>query len=109
MAANPTSVDVQGMVAAQNSFQNALDQCNTAYSNMSEQQSTLASNWTGEAASSFGQALNQYLEDLNTVRSQLSTMLETLSSNTGVYTNTNEGSSQMASAFANGLPGLTGI
>jgi WXG100 family type VII secretion target len=108
VAAN-TSVDIQGMTAAQSSFQNALDQCNTAYSNMTEQQSTLASNWTGEAASSFGQALSQYLEDLNTVRSQLSSMLETLSSNTGVYANTSEGSSQLANAFATGLPGLTGI
>jgi WXG100 family type VII secretion target len=107
--AGDTSVDVQGMISAQGHFQTALDQCNTAYSSMSEQQSTLTANWTGEAASSFGQALSSYLDDLSTVRTQLSNMLETLSTNTGVYSNTSEGSSQLASAFATGLPGLSGI
>src|ERR1700736_4647051 len=76
--AGDTSVDVQGMVLAQGNFQNALDQVNTAYSNMSEQQSMLMSNWTGEAASSFGQALPQYLDALQIVRTHLSTMTETL-------------------------------
>ena len=109
MASGTTSVDVQGMTTAQNSFQNALDACNTAYSNMTEQQSTLGANWSGEAASAFGQALNQFLEDLGTVRTQLSSMLETLSANTGVYANTDGQSSDMAAAFAGGLPGLSGI
>jgi WXG100 family type VII secretion target len=107
--AGDTSVSVEGMKAAQANFQNALDQCNTAYSNMSEQQGTLSGNWTGEAASAFGQALTQYLDDLQTVRTQLSTITEALSSNTGVYANTSEGSTQLAQSFANGLPGLTGI
>jgi WXG100 family type VII secretion target len=107
--AGETSVSVQGMVAAQGHFQNALDQTNTAYSNMTEQQSTLMANWSGEAASAFGQALTQYLEDLGTVRTQLASITETLSTNTGVYSNTNEGSTQMATAFRTGLPGLNGI
>ena len=47
--------------------------------------------------------------DLQIVRTQLSTMTETLSANTGVYTNTNEGSTQLANSFATGLPGLNGI
>src|ERR1700722_4200780 len=100
-----TSVDVQGMVTAQGYFQTALEQCNTAYGNMTEQQSTLAGNWSGEAASTFGVALTNYLEDFSSVISALSAMLETLSQNTGVYANTNEGSSQMAGAFLNGVPG----
>jgi WXG100 family type VII secretion target len=104
-----TSVSVQGMITAQGHFQNAVDTCNTAYNNMSEQQATLAANWTGEASSAFGQALNQYLEDLGNVRTQLSTMLETLSANTGVYSNTSEQSTDLANAFSTGLPGLTGI
>lgn len=109
MSGSLTSVDVQGMTTAQGNFQNALDACNTAYSEMTEQQSTLAANWTGEAASSFGQALSQFLEDLSTVRTQLSTMLETLSTNTGVYTNTNATSTDLASSFSSGLAGLNGI
>jgi WXG100 family type VII secretion target len=109
MASNPTSVDIQGMTTAQGNFQSALDQVNTAYSNMTEQQSTLAANWTGETASTFGGALNQWLDDFNTVKTQLSNMLETLSQNTGVYTNTNEGSQQMASSFTSGMSGVTGL
>ena len=109
MSTMPTSVDIAGMTAAQNSFQQTLDTCNTAYSNMTEQQQTLAANWSGEAASAFGQALDTYLEDLGTVRQQLSNILEALSTNTGVYANTNEGSTQLSNAFANGLPGLTGM
>jgi WXG100 family type VII secretion target len=109
VAAQQTSVDVQGMIAAQGNFQNALDQVNTAFNNMQDQESTLAANWTGETASTFGQALNQWLEDFSVVRQQLSGMLETLSTNTGVYANTNEGSQQMAASFSNGLSGVAGL
>jgi WXG100 family type VII secretion target len=109
MAGQSTSVDVQGMAAAQSNFQNALDQVSTAYSNMSDQQSTLQANWTGETASTFGVALSQWLEDFSTVKAQLTNILETLSANTGVYTNTNEGSQQMAASFSNGMSGLTGL
>ena len=109
MATPNTSVDVQGMTLAQQDFQNALDQVNTAFTDMSEEQTTLVANWTGEAASAFGQALTTYLEDLQGVRSQLSLMCEKLSSHTGIYTNTHEQSSQMANAFKQGLPGLQGL
>jgi WXG100 family type VII secretion target len=107
--AGSTSVDVQGMTAAQASFQNALDQMNASFSNMSEQQSNLQANWAGETASTFGNALNQWLEDFSTVRSQLSQMLEVLSTNTGVYANTNENSQQAASSFSGGLGGVPGL
>jgi WXG100 family type VII secretion target len=109
VAGGTTSVDISGMQNAQVNFQNALDACNTAYTDMYEQQTNLAANWTGEAASSFGQALEKYLDDLRTVRTQLTNMLETLSANTGVYANTDGQSSDLATAFASGLPGLTGI
>jgi len=109
VAGGTTSVDIAGMKAAQVSFQNALDACNTAYNDMTEQQTTLQANWSGEAASAFGNALQQYLDDLYTVQQQLSSMLETLSANTGVYANTDGQSSDMANAFATGLPGLNGI
>lgn len=103
------SVDVQGMIGAQGNFQNALDQVNTAYGDMREQQGTLAANWAGETASTFGQALEQWLEDFNVVKQQLTSILDTLSQNTGVYANTNEGSQQMAASFVNGMSGVTGL
>lgn len=104
-----TSVDVQGMISAQQDFQNALDQVNTALSDMTEEQATLAANWTGEAASTFGKALGTYLDDLSAVQKQLAGMCEKLSSHTGVYTNTHEQSHEMAAAFMQGLPGLQGL
>lgn len=109
MAGQTTSVDVQGMTAAQATFQNALDQVNTAYSSMTEQQATLAANWYGETASAFGGALDQWLQDFSTVRAQLTKILETLSANTGVYANTNDGSQQMAASFSSGLSGVSGL
>jgi WXG100 family type VII secretion target len=104
-----TSVDIEGMKVAQGHFQNAVDQVNTAYNNMSQEQGNLAANWTGEAASSFGNALQTWLADLNVVQTQLVTILEKLSTNTGVYANTSENSTQMANAFMQGLPGLSGL
>jgi len=97
------------MKAAQANFQNAYDACNTAWNDMTEQQTDLQANWTGEAASSFGQALSTYLGDLGTVRAQLLVMLDSLSGTTGVYVNTAGQSTDVATAFATGLPGLTGI
>ena len=104
-----TSVDVAGMTSAQSNFQSALDQVNTAYTDMTEQQSTLTANWTGETSSMFGQALSQWLEDMNVVQTNLSSILEALSQNTGVYANTNEQSSQMANSFKSGMSGVQGL
>jgi WXG100 family type VII secretion target len=109
MTTPPTSVDVQGMLAAQANFQNALDQVSTAYSDMSEQQSNLQANWAGETASTFGQALSQWLDDFKVVQTNLANILEALSAQTGIYANTNEGSQQMAAAFLNGTSGLPGL
>jgi WXG100 family type VII secretion target len=109
MATPQTNVDVQGMTLAQADFQNALDQVNTTLTDMSEEQSTLAANWTGEAASSFGQALQTWLDDLQAVQQELAGMCEKLSSHTGVYTNTHEQSKEVAQAFKQGLPGLQGL
>ncbi|HEY6494974.1 MAG TPA: WXG100 family type VII secretion target [Trebonia sp.] len=106
--AQPTSVDIAGMTAAQQGFQNAVDEVNTAYNAMESQQSALAAAWTGETSTAFGQALSRWLEDFGVVRTQLINILETLSANTGVYANTNEEATNtaiQAGKFA-GLPGF---
>lgn len=109
MAGEATSVSIQGMIAAQSNFQNALDQVNTAYNDMQEQQENLSTNWSGDTASAFGQAVDQWLADFGTVQTQLANILDTLSANTGVYANTNEGSSAMAKSFADGMSGVAGL
>lgn len=104
----PTSVDIAGMTAAQRNFQSAVDQVNTAYQAMETQQGALAGAWTGETSTAFGQALTRWLEDFGVVRTQLGTILETLSSNTGVYANTNEEATNTAiqAGQFSGLPGF---
>ncbi|WP_194915233.1 WXG100 family type VII secretion target [Catenulispora rubra] len=110
MATPNTSVTVDGMQLAQQDFQDALAQVNGAYQAMSEQQATLAANWSGEAASSFGTALATYLDDLQVVQSQLALILEKLSTQTGVYANTHQQSLETAQtlvrAVGSPLPGL---
>jgi WXG100 family type VII secretion target len=101
-----TSVDVQGMVLAQQDFQGALDVVNTVYSSMTEERDTLAASWSGEAASAFGQALQNWLDDVYYVQQELIIMIETLEEHTGIYAKTNEGSQEMAQEFKSGLAGL---
>jgi WXG100 family type VII secretion target len=109
VVAGSTTVSIPGMVRAQGDFQTALEQVNTAYGDMAEEQATLAANWTGESASRFGVALSSWLDDLKVVQSGLALILEKLASNTHVYANTDEGSTQMAGAFQKGLSGLQGL
>ena len=106
---NNISTDTSAMAQAQGYVQDTLDGINTAYNDMTEEQSTLAASWTGEAASAFGNALQSWLDDLKVVQNQLASILEKLSTNTGIYANTTEGSQQMATAFAQGLSGLSAL
>jgi WXG100 family type VII secretion target len=103
MASQATSVDVQGMTAAQGNFQNALAQVNSEYGSMSAQQEMLQANWQGETASTFGRALEEWLADFNQVQQALAKITEVLSQNTGVYANTNATSQEAAAQFTGGL------
>jgi WXG100 family type VII secretion target len=109
-----TSVELQGMTAAQSTFQTALDDSTSSYSSIEGQIEALQASWTGEAASVYTQAMTQWLEDFRTVNQALSTMLEKLSQNTNVYANTHSDTEQAAQQVAQtigsggfaGLPGL---
>jgi WXG100 family type VII secretion target len=104
-----TSVDIQGMTQAQGNFQNALSQVKAAYNSMESQSETLTSNWGGDAASAFLAALTQWLQDLNTVQTQLSNMLETLISNTGVYSSTSDTTNSAAASFGSSVGNVAGL
>ena len=108
-----TSVELQGMTAAQSTFQSALDEATSSYSQMDGQIEGLQASWTGDAASVYTQAMQQWLEDFNTVNQALRTMLEKLSANTNVYANTHENTQQVASqvaqAIGSGASGLPGF
>jgi len=101
-----TQVDIQGMVAAQSTFQTALDQTSSSYSQMDGQIVGLQASWQGDAASIYHQAMQEWLNDFSRVNAALQRMLETLSSNTHVYANvhsdTQSTASRVASAMASG-------
>lgn len=105
-----TSVDVQGMQLAQEDFQQALDEMNSIYSAMSEEQDNLSANWSGMAATAFGQALGAWVDDLYQIRQELVVITETLATHTGIYSDANETSQQVAAAFQqHGLDGLEAL
>jgi len=101
-----TSVDVQGMALAQQDFEAATAQVNSAYNSMAEQQASLAAAWTGEAATAFGHALIQFLDDLQAVGTELQAMTQTLATHTGVYSNSATTTVDTATQFSKGLPGI---
>ncbi|MEU3795728.1 WXG100 family type VII secretion target [Streptomyces fructofermentans] len=104
MAVNAnTSVSVAGMKSAQGSFQDALDEVNRSYTQMSSQIGTLRSSWTGDASSTFLGAMDAWLQDFATVRSQLNLMYEKLQSSTGAYDSTHQNTNDMAAGVAKGM------
>ncbi|MFD7917711.1 WXG100 family type VII secretion target [Streptomyces sp. NPDC059740] len=104
------NVDIAGMRAAQPHFETALNETSQVYTNMSDQASTLEASWTGDAAKSFTQALNQWLENCNIVKQQLQIVTDKLAANTGsyqnVHANTSDAAAELNSAIAAGLPGF---
>ncbi|MEU5309371.1 WXG100 family type VII secretion target [Streptomyces sp. NPDC021562] len=111
MAANTsTSVDTSGMRAAQGSFQTALDEANSTYTQMQSQIEALRSSWTGDASTTFQTAMDTWLTDFSTVRQQLELMLQKLQANTGSYDTTHHSTSDMANqlhkSMSTPLPGF---
>ncbi|MFJ8158971.1 WXG100 family type VII secretion target [Streptomyces sp. NPDC094468] len=108
-----TSVALQGMTAAQGSFQTALDDASSSYAQMDSQIEGLRSNWSGDAANVYQNAMQEWLSDFNKVNQALRTMLEKLGQNTSVYANTHQDTQQQALQVAQqmssgsvGLPGF---
>jgi len=95
------------MAAAQASITNGIDTSQSLYSNMSEQQSTLAANWTGETASAFGQAVEAWLSDFQTVITSLQSVQTAMNQNSGVYNTTQDNNQSAATTFSNSTHGLS--
>jgi len=100
------STDVMGMAQAQNVMQEIYGQLNSASQQLSEQQSNLAANWSGEAQTAFGQALGTFIDDFGKINGALVSMMEALSQNTNIYVNTSDTSTSMAQAFTNSTSGM---
>ena len=110
MAGDQTTVDIDGMRAAQPHFEQALSETSTAFQSMEDQRMTLASSWQGDAAMGFAQALDAWLQNCNVVKQQLSIVTEKLAQNTGGYTqvhqNTQDAATVLRNAVSGGLPGF---
>ncbi|MEW2520813.1 WXG100 family type VII secretion target [Actinacidiphila alni] len=108
-----TSVELQGMTAAQGTFQTALDHGATSYAQMAGQIEGLSASWTGDASSIYSGAMQAWLDDFNKVNQALRTMLEKLQQNTHVYANTHEETQQtahqVAQNIASGVTALPGF
>jgi WXG100 family type VII secretion target len=104
MAGGFASVDVQGMAQAQEQMQTIHGELNSAVQDLEEQQSTLAANWSGEAQSIFGQALQAFVDDFNQIINSLFIMMEVLSQNTQIYVNANDTSKAAAMQLLAGTP-----
>jgi WXG100 family type VII secretion target len=100
------ATDVQGMAQAQEAMQTIHGQLGGALQALTEQQATLAANWSGEASSTFGQALANFIQDFETINNALVNMMETMSQNTNIYVNTNDASTAVAQAFVNNTSGM---
>lgn len=98
-----TSVNLAGMKSAQSSFQTALDEANSSYTQMASQIEALRASWTGDASSTFQSAMDSWLQDFSAVRSQLGLMLEKLQANTGSYANTHETTVTAAGTLQSGM------
>jgi WXG100 family type VII secretion target len=109
----PTSVELEGMKHAQGSLQNALDHTSSYYAAMDGQIEGLKASWTGQAASVYQSAMQEFLVDVRVVHEQLAGILDKLHQNTGVYANTHEQTqqeaSQLAQLISSGNPGSSGL
>jgi WXG100 family type VII secretion target len=105
-----TTVDLAGMSRAYSAFQNGVSQCTRSESNMEQQQATLRSVWEGEASTTFGSALHEWLNNFQTVTNELKKMTGVLEQNTASYRSTHQSTideaSQVKSAVAQSLPGF---
>lgn len=110
--AGETSVSVEGMIRASNTFEGARDTAIRSYMAMHEQVSALASNWSGDASSVYGNALQSWLGNFRTVITALENMQASLDSNASLYAQTHQITQEEAAALAAELaeePALTGL
>jgi WXG100 family type VII secretion target len=100
------ATDVMGMAAAQQAMQSIYGDLNAAVQQLTSQQEQLAQIWTGEASSTFGIALSNFIGDFDKINNALVGMMEALGQNTHIYVNTADSSTQMAQAFTNSTGGM---
>jgi uncharacterized protein YukE len=100
------STDTFGMATAERVMEEIYGDLKLQIGVLGNQQQNLLQNWSGEAASTFGIAVSNFIEDFEKINQALSGMLSVMGVNRNVYENTNESSSQMAQQFAKNVGGM---
>jgi WXG100 family type VII secretion target len=98
-----TNVDIQGMVAAQSAFQSAVDDTSRTRTQMESQITSLVASWSGDAATAYLGAMTEWMSEYDRVCQALKSMLDTLSSNTGLYAGVHENTQSQAAAVAKSM------
>ena len=111
LPAGMTQVDLVGLQQAIQIFSSGVQNFDGQYKAMSTTATTIASNWSGAASTSFEQAMNNWLTDFYKVVNVLNGMENALSQNTSVLTQTNETTIAAAQKAAAGItaPHLPGF
>ncbi|MGY1495162.1 WXG100 family type VII secretion target [Streptomyces sp. QTS52] len=110
--AGETAVSVEGMIRASNTFEGARDTAIRSYTAMYDQVSTLTANWSGDASSVYGNALQSWLSNFRTVITALENMQHSLDTNAAMYAQTHEITQEEAASLAAELaepPALSGL
>ncbi|MER7914140.1 WXG100 family type VII secretion target [Streptomyces sp. NPDC096068] len=107
-----TSVSVEGMIRASNTFEGARDTAIRSYSRMHEQIGVLAASWSGDAAKVYGSAMENWLANFRSVITALENMQSSLDQNASSYAQTHSITQEEADALAAELaetPALQGL
>ena len=98
-----TSVDLNGMTAAQSTFTDAVSHCTKVESNMETQMSSLGAAWQGEAQTGYIGAMHTWLENFQAVNRALQNMLNALEGNTSAYSKTHASTLETVSSLRNSV------
>jgi WXG100 family type VII secretion target len=102
-----------GMNSSLGSFQNALEESTSSYSSMMSQIESLGPAWTGEAATVYSGAMEEWLTQFNKVIQALGGILEKMGSNlninTNTHTDTTDAARTLGSSMADSVPALPGF
>lgn len=109
MAGQQTQVDLAGMKRAEAAFATAISSANREADAVDGVSGNLATQWQGQAASTYQGALQDWMTNFVACRRALTEMQQKLQSTTGQYTTTNTQTQDTASQTRSEMSGLPGF
>ena len=116
MAADPINVDVHAMLQAASEMEDKHDSIRSQVTSLQSEIGSLETTWTGQAASQFNNAMQNFYDDCNTILTSLQHLAQAVDKSAMQYEQTHHMTTDQAQALANrisatpaGLPGLPGF